>query len=166
MRKTRSDKGTGTIQDRSAYNRAYGRIYRATRKQRNNKCECGGGWQLNGKPHHDATPVKWIGSEGICAWCVSQQDFSQAQSVRRRSTLGEAHPQRHRVTEYLRRLAMLPAWLQTWTENICNQSSDIMLNRIESWIEDDGKEITVHGHGLYSLPYSYHLALTTEDCHV
>ena len=154
MRKTRSDKGTGAIQtkaDRSEYNRNYGRVYRATRRLRNTKCECGGMLKPDGTPHHDATPVKWIGSEGICAWCVEQQDFSQAQAVRRRSTLCEAHPQRHRVTEYLRRLAMLPAWLQTWTENICNQSSDIMLNRIESWIEDNGREIVVHGHGTYKL---------------
>ena len=147
MRKTRSDKGTGAIKDRSEYNRLYGRIYRQQRKDglRALKCECGGG--VKG----DGTPVKWIGSEGICAFCSEQEGFSKAQEIRQRRTLCESNSARDSITEYMRRLAMLPQWLRDWTENLCNTSTDIMMNRIESWVEDNGREIVVHGHGEYRL---------------
>ena len=90
------------------------------------------------------------GREYECQRCHDLEGMTSAQEIRRRGTVTGGLKKWDEPTQRQAYMAMMPQWIQDWYQQQ-GQSSDIMLTRIESWIDDLGSCLVVHGHGEYRL---------------
>lgn len=104
------------------------------------QCECGNTGAV--------LKAGWV----VCTRCDALEKHEIAQELRKRHTIRDAMIKWDKPTDGMIEKAELPEWMRLWAIASSLQSSAMMLLRIDSRIEDDGKMITVYGHGKYELP--------------
>lgn len=136
--------------------RAYNQAWAARHKQQHgtyyipkrNLCECG------------QPSAVHRGSEWICQRCKDLESRN-AQDALSRAIRKDGQTHWDEIGHRIKRMLAIPEWLRNWNNQDAPEgNANPLMLRIESWIEDNGSELVVHGHG------EYHLALTTGDCHV